>query len=233
LSLLRRACLYVTVSAMNLSDLLSFSLLSLSSVFFIVNPIGAAPVFLALTDGWSSQDRVKAARRAVFVSGGVLLVFALTGSLLFQLFGVTLGAFRLAGGLLLLRVAMDMLHGRSSDTKITVEDHREAADKEDIGITPLGIPQLAGPGAIATVTLLPGEPREWWRIGPVLVAIVITIAVAYLLLRAAEKVQRVLGKTGTRILTKIMGLLIAAVGVQFMALGIRDLLPLIMQTSNG
>jgi multiple antibiotic resistance protein len=214
---------------MNLTDIFSFCLLSFTSVFFIVNPIGAAPVFLALTEGWEHADRVRASRRAVLVAGGILILFAITGSLLFQLFGVTLGAFRLAGGILLLKVAMDMLHGRPTATKITEEDHKEAATKEDVGITPIGIPQLAGPGAIATVILLPGEPREWWRIGPVLAAIVVTLLIAYAILRGAERVQGVLGQTGTRILTKIMGLLIAALGVQFMAGGLRDLLPMLIQ----
>jgi multiple antibiotic resistance protein len=214
---------------MTLSEVLSFSALSLSSVFFIVNPVGAATVFLALTEGWSHEDRVRAARRAVLVAGGVLIAFTLSGNLIFRLFGITLAAFRIAGGLLLLRVSMDMLHGRSSHTKITPEDHAEAAEREDIAITPLAVPQLAGHGAIATCILLPGEPRELWRLGPVVVAILLTVGVAFLLLRGAERMQRVLGKTGARILTKIMGLLIAAVAVQFLATGVREVLPYVLE----
>jgi multiple antibiotic resistance protein len=158
----------------------------------------------------------------------VLVVFALTGNLVFRLFGVTLGAFRLAGGILLLRVAMDMLHGQPTATKSTIEDHREAAAKDDIATTPLGIPQLAGPGSIATVILLPGDPRVPWRIIPVLAAIAVTLIVAYLVLRGAERVQRLIGQSGTRIMSKIMGLLIAAVAIEFAAGGVKELLPMIV-----
>jgi len=210
------------------SQILSFCLLAFTSVFFIVNPLGAAPVFLALTDGWSHADRVRAARRATLVAAGVLTVFALTGNLVFRLFGVSLGAFRVAGGILLLRVAMDMLHGQPTATKSTPEDHQAAADKDDIAVTPLGIPQLAGPGSIATVILLPGDPRVPWRIAPVIGAIVLTLGIAYLLLRTAERVQRIIGQSGSRVLSKIMGLLIAAVAMEFVANGIKDLLPMMI-----
>ncbi len=213
---------------MSISEILSFSLLAFTSVFFIVNPLGAAPVFLALTDGWSRADRVRAAGRSTLIAGTILVVFALTGNLIFRLFGVTLGAFRLAGGVLLLRVAMDMLHGQPTATKSTPEDHRDAAQKEDIAVTPLAIPQLAGPGSIATVILLPGDPRVPWRIAPVIIAIAVTLLVAYLVLRGADRVQRFIGQSGTRIMTKIMGLLIAAVAMEFVAHGVKELLPMIM-----
>jgi multiple antibiotic resistance protein len=217
------------LAGMTMSEILSFCLLAFTSTFFIINPLGAAPIFLALTDGWSHQDRVRAARRATLVAGAVLVVFSLTGNLIFRLFGVTLGAFRLAGGILLLLVAMDMLHGKPTATKSTAEDHQAAAEKEDIAVTPLAIPQLAGPGSIATVILLPGDPRVPWRVVPVVVAIALTLLIAYLLLRGAERVQRFIGQSGTRIMTKIMGLLIAAVAMEFVATGVRDLLPMILE----
>jgi len=213
---------------MAIGEILRFGLLAFTSVFFIVNPLGAAPMFLALTEGWSHADRVRAAGRATLVAGGVLLAFALTGNLIFRLFGVTLGAFRVAGGVLLLRVAMDMLHGQPTATKSTPEDREAAARKQDIAVTPLGIPQLAGPGSIATVILLPGDPRVLWRIIPVVLAIVLTLLVAYLLLRGAERVQSFIGESGTRIMAKIMGLLIAAVSMEFIADGVRDLLPTLL-----
>jgi multiple antibiotic resistance protein len=218
---------------MTFTDVASFSLLAFTSVFFIVNPLGAAPVFLAITEGWEHKDRVRVAGRAALVAGGVLAVFLLSGNIIFRLFGITLAAFRVAGGILLMRVAMDMLHGRPTATKSTPDDHLEAAEKEDLGVTPLGVPQLAGPGAIATVILLPGEPRVLWRIAPVLAAITLTTIIAYLILRAAEQVQRFIGQSGTRIMTKIMGLLIAAVAVEFVAVGIRDFLPVLLEKVKG
>lgn len=214
---------------MDFYQIASFTLLSFTSVFFIVNPLSAAPIFLALTEGMPHEDRVRVVKRAVLIAAVALITFTLTGSLIFKMFSITIGAFRVAGGILLMRVAMDMLHGRPSHTKSTPDDHKEAQDKQDIAITPLGVPQLAGPGSLATVMLLPGEPREWWRIGPVILAILLTCLITFLILRGAERVQRFIGQSGTRIMTKIMGLLIAAVAVQFVTYGIQDLLPVIMQ----
>jgi len=221
------------MKAAMLGEVASFSLLCLTSVFFIVNPFSGTTLFLTLTDGYSPQAKRKAARRAVLVAGSVLIVFTLTGNLIFHLFGVTLGAFRVAGGILLLRVAMDMLHGRASETKTTAQDIARAAEKEDVGVSPMGVPQLAGPGAIATVVLLPGTPRVWWRIIPVLAAVVITLFMTYLMLRGAEKVGRYITESGARLMKKIMGLLIAAVAVQFVAMGVGDLIPIIMERAAG
>jgi multiple antibiotic resistance protein len=211
-----------------LAEILSFSILCLTSVFFIVNPFSAAPVFLSLTPGWDHAARKRAALRSTLVALCTLVLFSLTGTLIFKLFGISIGAFRVAGGILLLRVAMDMLHGRSSSTKSTAADHEAAVDKDDISVSPMGIPQLAGPGAIATVILLPGEPRELWRIVPVLLAILVTMLFTYFALRGADRLQRIIGQSGSRIMAKVMGLLIAAVSMQFVATGVRDLIPLML-----
>lgn len=212
-----------------LGEVVSFSLLCFTSIFFIVNPISAAPVFMALTQGWDDPARVRSARRAVIVAASVLILFSITGNLIFRMFGITLGAFRLAGGMLLLRVALDMMHGRPTHTKTTPEDHLDASEKDDIGASPMGVPQLAGPGAIATVILLPGEPRILWRIFPVLASILLSLFITYLVLRGADKVQKRIGDTGLRILSKLTGLLIAAVAMQFLANGVGDLLPEILK----
>ncbi|NMB74062.1 MAG: NAAT family transporter [Myxococcales bacterium] len=215
------------------SEVASFSLLCLTSVFFIVNPFSGTTLFITLTDGYSPKAKLKTARRAVLVAGAVLIVFAVTGNLVFRLFGVTLGAFRVAGGILLLRVAMDMLHGRASETKTTAQDIARAAEKEDVGVSPMAVPQLAGPGAIATVVLLPGAPRVWWRIIPVVASVVITLLITYLMFRGAERVRRYLTESGARLMKKIMGLLIAAVAVQFIAMGVGDLIPIVMERAAG
>jgi len=216
-----------------LSEVISFSVLCLTSVFFIINPISGTTLFLTLTEGYSPQAKRRAARRAVAVAGAVLVFFSLTGNLIFSLFGFTLGAFRVAGGILLLRLAMDMLHGRSSETKSTPEDITQAAEKEDVGVSPLGIPQLAGPGAIATVVLLPGSPRIWWRIIPVIVSVIITLVITYFMFCGANRVRRYISESGARVIKKIMGLLIAGVAVQFVATGIGDLLPLMLENLPG
>jgi len=212
-----------------LSEVISFSILCLTSVFFIINPISGTTLFFTLTEGYSPQVKRRTAWRAVLVAGVVLVVFSLTGNLVFRLFGITLGAFRVAGGILLLRLAMDMLHGRSSETKTTAEDIALAAEKEDVGVSPLGVPQLAGPGAIATVVLLPGSPRIWWRIIPVIASVVLTLLITYFMFCGAERVRRYISESGARVIKKIMGLLIAGVAIQFIATGIGDLLPLVLE----
>jgi multiple antibiotic resistance protein len=162
------------------------------------------------------------------VAGGVLILFSVMGMLIFKLFGITIGAFRVAGGILLLRVALDMLHGQETRTKSTTEDRAEASARDDVAITPLAVPQLAGPGSIATVTLLANPGEFSWKVIPVLVSVVLTCAASWLLMIGAERFQRWLGDTGTRILMKLMGLLLAAVAIQFVAQGIQELLPQIL-----
>jgi multiple antibiotic resistance protein len=205
----------------------SFSLLAFTSIFFIVDPIAILPVFLAVTEGQTAAQRRRTALRASLVAGGVLVSFALLGMLVFKAFGITIGAFRVAGGILLMKVALDMLHGQSSRTRSTDEDRLEAGGREDVAITPLGVPQLAGPGSIATVTLLANPSDLSWKVIPVLASIVLTCTASWLLMAGAERFQRWLGDTGTRILMKLMGLLLAAVAVEFVAQGVRELLPVL------
>jgi len=207
------------------NEVLSFSLLAFTSIFFIVDPIAIVPVFLAVTDGQTPEERRRTAFRASMVALGVLLAFALLGMLIFKAFGITIGAFRVAGGILLMRVALDMLHGQSSRTRSTAEDREDASHRDDVAITPLAVPQLAGPGSIATVTLLANPGEFSWRIVPVVLSILVTCLLSWLLMRGAETFQRWLGSTGNRILMKLMGLLLAAVAVEFIAQGIRELLP--------
>ncbi len=214
------------------NEIASFSLLAFTSIFFIVDPIAIVPVFLAVTDGQAPEERRRTALRASLVALGVLLAFALLGMLVFKVFGITIGAFRVAGGILLMRVALDMLHGQSSRTRSTAEDREDANHRDDVAITPLAVPQLAGPGSIATVTLLANPTQISWKIVPVVLSIVATCTIAWMLMRGAETFQRWLGSTGSRILMKLMGLMLAAVAVEFIAQGVRELLPTLAMPSS-
>src|SRR5689334_1771816 len=141
-------------------ELLSFSLLSLSAVFFVVDPMGVVPVFVAMTQGDSDEKRRRMAKRASLTAFGILTFFALAGTVIFRLLGVTLGAFKVAGGVLLLLTSIEMLRAQQARTRITPEEEQEGTDKEDVAIFPLAIPLLAGPGSIATVTALMGRDRK-------------------------------------------------------------------------
>ena len=141
------------------------------------------------------------------------------------MFGITLPAFEIAGGLILLLIGLDMLEARRSPTQETHGDTVEGAAKEDAGIVPLGIPMLAGPGAISSVMVLVGQvPTLWgWQMGAILGSITLTTAVTYFVLAAAARVRGVMGETGIRILVRIMGLLLVALAMQYFVNGITDL----------
>jgi multiple antibiotic resistance protein len=163
--------------------------------------------------------------RACLVAGGLLVFFALFGGLIFKIFAVSLGAFRVAGGILLLITALDMLKAQPSPTRTSASERAEGEAKEDIAIVPLAMPLLSGPGAIATVMVLMSRGSGGIVVAvPVVLSIVITFVVTYYVLRGAGLVLRVLGQSGVAILERIMGLILAAIAVQFMADGGRDLL---------
>ncbi len=195
---------------------------ALTSVFFLVDPIAAIPTFLAMTGHADSDQRRHMAKRAAFTCFIVLTAFGLAGSLIFRLFGITLPAFKIAGGIILLLIGIEMLQARRSNTKETPGETEEGAEKEDVGIIPLGIPMLAGPGSISTVMVLVGQSRSWIETIPIFVAIAITAFTAYWILAAAGSVRDHLGQTGIRILMRLMGLLLTAIAVQFILNGLAD-----------
>jgi len=207
------------------APLVRFSVLALSSIFFLVDPFAAIPSFLAITESADPARRKRMARKASITCFIVLTSFALGGQLIFRMFGITLPAFEVAGGLILLLIGLDMLEAKRSPTQEARGDAEEACVKEDAGIVPLGIPMLAGPGAISSVMVLVGQVPSLvnWEMGAILAAIAFTSLVSYIVLAAAGKVRRVLGETGIRILVRIMGLLLVALAMQFFVNGLTDL----------
>ena len=207
------------------SPIVRFSLLALSSIFFLVDPFAAIPSFLAITGRADPQRRKRMARKGAITCFIVLSTFAIAGQMIFRMFGITLPAFEIAGGLILLLIGLDMLEARRSPTQETHGDTIEGAAKEDAGIVPLGIPMLAGPGSISSVMVLVGQvPTLWgWQMGAILGSILITTVVTYFVLAAASRVRQVMGETGIRILVRIMGLLLVALAMQYFVNGITDL----------
>jgi multiple antibiotic resistance protein len=200
-----------------------FTLVALSSVFFVVDPFAAIPSFLAMTETQSDDRRRTTARQAGWTCFFVLTAFAFAGSVIFKIFGITLPAFKIAGGLLLFLMALEMLAAKRSGTQESHEERLEGAQKEEIGVTPLGIPMLAGPGSISTVMVLMGQSKVWWQAAPVFAAIVITALASAMILSGASRVRFVLGETGIRILMRLMGLVLTAIAVQFVINGLADL----------
>ena len=200
-----------------------FAVLALSSIFFLVDPFAAIGSFLAITAGADEARRKRMARKGAITCFIVLTSFALAGRLIFKMFGITLPAFEVAGGLILLLIGLDMLEAKRSPTQEATEDTEEASHKEDAGIVPLGIPMLAGPGAISSVMVLVGQVTTLWQMIAILGCIAFTAFVSFLVLSGASRVRRLLGDTGIRILVRIMGLLLVALAMQFFVNGLTDL----------
>jgi multiple antibiotic resistance protein len=197
------------------------------SVFAIVDPVGALPFFTALTEGLTKEDRAIVLRRAVIVLGIILALFALLGRFLFAVFGFTLGAFEIAGGILLFVVAFDMLQGEITRTKFTPLDREAAAARRDeIAIVPLGIPLLAGPGAISTVMIYEGSAgSDPWIIVATFVAILVTACATFVIFRLGSPILDKLGRPGVMAMTRVLGLILAALGVQFVLNGVASVAP--------
>jgi len=197
-------------------SLLEYILLATSSLFVIVDPIATVPAFLAMTPNSSPEHRVKTARLACGVAAAVLLLFALAGKLIFRFLGITLPAFQLAASMILLLIALDMLRAQRSRVQETSEETIAGAAKEDIAVTPLAIPMLAGPGAISTVIVLHGQARGLAQQIALCGCILAVSLVSYLVLRLSARGMQWLSPIALRITTRVMGLLLAAIAFQFM-----------------
>lgn len=206
-----------------MGDFAQFALVTFTSILFLVDPIAVVPTFLAITQGESVERRRATARRACMAAAILLIVFAAGGNLIFRAFGITLPAFRIAGGAILWLVAMDMLRGErpTQESEAEIDEGRR---KEDVALTPLAIPLLAGPGAISTVMVLSGQARTPARAAVVYASIVVTLLISWIMLRVGDRVMSHFGQTGIRVIMRIMGLLLAAVAVQFIVTGVREAL---------
>jgi len=201
----------------------AYILFAFSSLFVIVEPLGAVPAFLAMTPQDTPAERIRMARMACWIAGAVLIFFALTGMAIFKLLGITLPAFQIAGSFVLLFIAHDMLRARRSPVNETLEEKEVGAAKEDIAITPLGVPMLAGPGAITTTILLNNRASGALQVGSLYLCIIGVCVLSYVILRLSAQGARWMGPIAMKITTRLMGLLLAAVAVQFVLNALKDL----------
>ena len=202
------------------STVVSFFVRSFVSLFVIVNPIGNAPVFSTLLQRYEEGERGKIIRKAILVACASLLVVTLTGNIFFRLLGIEIYSFRIAGGILLAIVSIEMLYGRKTQTQSSADEERHYAERDEISILPLGIPLLTGPGALTTGIVLfdtAGTPVN--RI-VLLFTIAVVYFVSYLILVRSSTILKYLGKTGTTVAIRIMGLMLLSVAVQFLIGGI-------------
>ena len=196
-------------------DPIEFALFSFGTLFVIVDPVAAVPAFIAMTAHSPVGDRVRTARLASAATAGILATFSLVGQHFFRVIGVSLPALQVAGGLLLLLVSLDMLRAQRSAVQETAEETAAGVGKHDVAITPLAIPMMAGPAAISSVILL-GAQAEGWIHRAILLGCVAAVGiVSYLILALAARGTQWLSPIAEKILTRVMGLLLAALAVQF------------------
>lgn len=204
-----------------MTDLAQFAVVTFTSILFLVDPIAVIPAYLAFTRAESIERRKATARTACIAAGLTLLVFAAAGDSILKLFGVTLPAFRIAGGFILWLVAMDMLQAKRS-TQEGPEELMEGQQKDDVAITPLAIPMLAGPAAMSTVMVLSAQAVGTAPQGIVYGAIIVVMVISWASLRVADRVFARLGESGIRVTTRVMGLILAAIAVQLVLSGARE-----------
>jgi multiple antibiotic resistance protein len=206
-------------------SLTEYIFLAVSSLFVIVDPLAAVPAFLAMTPTDTPEQRIKMARLACWVSAGVLLAFAIAGKWIFKFLGITMPAFQLAASIVLLLVALDMLRAQRSRVQETSEETAAGVEKTDIAVTPLAIPMLAGPGAISTAVLLHNQAADLGQRVALYLCIGTVCLASYLILRLSARGARWLSPIALNITARIMGLLLAAVAIQFMLNALRQLNP--------
>lgn len=196
-----------------------------TALFVIVDPVAAVPVYISLMREHSPEEKRRTPRLAALTVAIVLVTAALIGESLLTFFGVSIHSFRVAGGILLLFMAISMLHARLSRTQRTPDEAAEAVEKESIAVVPLAIPLLAGPGAISTVMIYTAQAENWFDRGFLILASLFVAVCVWLALSLADAIRMHLGKTGINILIRLMGLVLAAIAIEFMAAGLGQLLP--------
>ncbi|MGI8968893.1 MAG: MarC family protein [Chloroflexota bacterium] len=200
---------------------MAFFAAAVVTIFGVVDPIGIAPLFIALTANLNSKERLRVIHRATIVASIILLAFAAVGRAVLDSLGITVPAFSIAGGILLLLISIDMLFGRLSRTRETNEEARDAQNSADVSVFPLAIPILAGPGAIATEVLYMSQAgTDVVKILSVLAAIAIAVVASYLSMRLSGLLLRLLGRTGVFVIGRVIGILLAALAIQFVLNGV-------------
>jgi len=199
------------------------ALRSFLTLFVVVDPVGIAPAFLALVGERPAAEQKRVARKAIAVAGAVLFGFALGGDFLLGHLGISIDAFRIAGGVLLFRIAVGMV--LASHQRETVEEEEEARSRQDVSVFPLAIPLIAGPGALASLLILVGQAKgEASKLAAVFGMTALVLGLTWLALRLSGPLGRVLRRTGVNVVTRVLGVLLAALAVQFVIDGVRAIL---------
>lgn len=207
-----------------MNELFGFGLLSLTSFFTLINPLGTMPIFMTMTADLEQEQRTKTARKATIVSFITIVIFAFSGQLLFDFFGISVNSFRIVGGVIFFLMGMDMLQARLG--KVKVKDSEIKTYVNDISITPLAIPMICGPGALTNAIILMEDANSLERKIVLIVAIFLVMVLTYIILYSASRVIKFLGETGNNVMMRLMGLIVMVIAVEFFFSGLK---PIIME----
>ena len=210
--------------------IIPYALLCFTSFFTLTNPLGTMPVFLTMTNGLSDDERKHIIKRATIVSVVILIAFTLCGQFLFKFFGISTNGFRIAAGFIILKIGYDMLQARYSSSKL--KDDEIKAYVNDISITPLSIPMLCGPGAIANGIILMSDATTWELKATLIITIIVVYVISYVILRLSTRLVRIIGETGNNVMMRLMGLILMVIAVECFVGGIKPILIDIIQMSR-
>lgn len=214
-----------------MENLLPFAFICLTSFFTLTNPLGTMPVFLSMTKGLDNEQRAQIVKRATIVSFIILILFTVCGQVLFSLFGISTNGFRIAAGFIILKIGFDMLQAKYSNTKLSDEEVKVYAN--DISITPLSIPMLCGPGAIANGIMLMENANTVPMKITLIVSIALIYVLTYLILRASVRLVSFIGETGINVMMRLMGLILMVIAVECFVGGLKPILVDIIKAGNG
>ena len=207
--------------------LLPFALLCFTSFFTLTNPLGTMPVFMTMTHGMGDEERKSIVRRATIVAFITLMVFVFAGQFLFMFFGISTNGFRIAGGVIIFKIGFDMLQARYTPMKLKSDEIKTYAN--DISVTPLAIPMLCGPGAIANAIVLMADATTISKKAILIGMIAVVYFITFLILRASTRLIKLIGETGNNVMMRLMGLILMVIGVECFFSGLKPILVDIMR----
>lgn len=205
-----------------MNELIAFGLLCFTSFFTLINPLGTMPIFMTMTSTLNNESRNKTARKASLVSFFVIVVFAFSGQVLFNFFGISVNSFKIVGGVIFFIMGMDMLQARLGQVKI--KDSEIKSYISDISITPLAIPMICGPGALTNAIVLMQQAESYYKKIILIAVIFIVSLLTYLILLSSSKIIKLLGETGNNVMMRLMGLIVMVIAVEFFFSGLKPII---------
>ncbi len=205
-----------------MDSLFPFALLCFTSFFTLINPLGTMPVFLSMTAGMSNEERKRIITKATLVAFLIMILFTVFGRFLFQFFGLSTNGFRIAGGIIILKIGYDMLQARYTHIKINEKELEHV--ENDISVTPLAIPMLCGPGAIANGIVLMEDAQDWVKKCTLMGVLALVFFITYLILRTSTKLVKLMGETGNNVMMRLMGLILMVIAVECFVSGAKPIL---------